>query len=304
MNAIQVIEKLQQQIQIECTHLRNTLLIRETTITGATYINSSTGENLTPEQFEGRINMDLIQHCKLNLCYPLIDRFAYSLSKHLESTHLEPLLNALNSHHIGEYLTAEVFLDHLTKILKIDENFFERLLAYTLICEQIDKSKKWKFSADEFQDLAQNIKFNSFTLTKLTSAEDGYFFNSATSIFSVITLINNICDSNDCIQTNKLDTLNLERKLDILNLDRLDPYEAEHASKDIAGINVTAYKKGHIKITLDKEKAEILRKKVAPYLNDFHLYQQATRMLKFTLNAEHNCLSAKGNLSKMKQRCY
>lgn len=262
MNAIQVISELKSLINIEHTHLRNALHLRETTVTGAIYTNSDNGENLSPEQYKGRVDSELIAYSKLQLGYGLVERFEYALAVELENSAKSPYIGALRTHLSVQDLTASNFLDHLSEVLEIDEHYFERLLAYTLMFEQLSRNSLQDIKPEDIEDAAQNMKFNNFNLCSLTSSEDGVFHSQATHILGAILLINNICGKSYLVKN---------ARTSVWELSQLNPYRAGHSFKEVGGVKVTAYKGGHIKITVDKNTAENLERKVKPFLRDFHL---------------------------------
>lgn len=260
MNAQQVLLDLNSKIKAELLYLYNSIHIRDVTVTGHIYTNSNKGENLSLEQYEGRVNDELIRNCKLYLGYGLVSRFEYELTNELIGTAKEKFLGALNTHSFGAQLTANQFLLNLEEILEFDDFYFERLLAHTLMFE---KSLKYssKLTTEAKSELAKQVKFNNFSISKLCTIEDGCFFKNPSAILSVIVLINNICGRS-------FSDSNIKSALN--TIEYLDAFDANHSIKEIEGIKITAQKNGNLKFTLDKSKAELLEAKVQPHLVNFN----------------------------------
>lgn len=252
MNALQVILGLNSKIHAEHLHLRNAMHISEATITGHIYTNSEQGERLSQEQYEGRVNVELIRNCKIHLGYGLVGRFEYELTQELQGSTKEKASYALNTHHIGLNITASDFVSYLSEALDIDVHYFERLMAHTLITELLLKSPSATI---------EDIKFNNFSISCLSSTEDSSFFINSRDVLSVVALIKNICGKpfNDSYIKDAL--------ADIKNLNAFDD---KHSVKEILGIKITAQKNGKLKFTLDQNSAEIFKDKVQPHLGLYH----------------------------------
>lgn len=251
MNALQVMLGLNSKIHAELLYLRNAMLARETTVTGEIYTNSAQGDHLSLEQYEGRVNCELIRNCKLYLGYGLVSRFEFELRHCLQGSEKHSSTLALRAHESGTNITAHEFVSKLSDVLEIDEHYFERLMAHGLALEKLCKNPS---------ATAESIKFNNFSFSHLASVEDGYFFKNTSDVLSIVILINNICGKSFS---------DSEIKSACISIDYLDAFSSRDAVCEVAGIKLTAQKNGSIKFTLDKAKAEILKTKVEPYLDNF-----------------------------------
>lgn len=259
MNAIQVVQKLKDTISIEQRFLENVLLHRDSSVAGADYVHANDGR-FSVDDIRGRVNLSLIRHCQLHMGFCLINKFGEALYRKLADTELAPLAEFLKSQNDYKAMDVSEFLDNLVSVLGVDEQFFERLLAHALVFDKLDKFHA--LDSESAKSAESAVKFNNFSLDKLASVEDGYFFAKARDILSFIILLNRVGGTEPIVE---------DLKQIINDFELLDAFNEKHATKEFSGVKVTALKGGKVKFTLSKNMAEAIAEKVSPHLNDFKL---------------------------------
>ena len=266
MNAVQVLKNLEDTIRIEERFLENVLLHRSSSPTGHVYVHDNRG-HFNEEQIKERVNSELIRHCQQNLGFCIVDQFAETLFRCVrDNEQLSEKALVLKTHHYNVKISASDVVKNTVDLLNIDEHYFERLVAYALVYDRLNKDQWYtdhNLNAEAVKEAVSKVKFNNFSLNYFSSAEDKEcFLVNTENLYGFVMLLNRVAGNNfsEAGSTKVKDYLA-----------RIDAFCDADLVKEYAGIKMTALKGGKIKFTLDKEMAKAIEEKVTPYLESFKL---------------------------------
>lgn len=267
MNALQIIEKLQDSFAVELEFLEKLKLHSTNPLTGhvyqeTEYSHAHAGSGNQSSHTE-KVYKTLHSHCELHLGLKITRRCQEAIYCYLQKHH--PIRKDMECVWHSNVLSPEYFFKYAIPLFNINETFFERVAAYALMVAAQEEPQlspdTLSLSPDEVEEIAQKVQFNHFSLKMFSKSRNIFSVNQGESLLSFILLLNRIAGRD------------LEATLNdpiIGELDGLVAYgKKSDQIKKYAGVTMTALKSSVIRFDLDDDLAAALEEKARPFLHQF-----------------------------------